>query len=152
MICRGSLFLACVNNLGLGSLSADEQFLMMLKEKCSMTDSEWEERQKTRQLEMEACSKALAVLSSDDAPGLLEPTCYLFFNPSLSDQNRFKSISKRFHLRSASSQKVDSRPDLTRCICVEILGHPFHQNPTCFNEVISGGSSGQAAKPKSFLY
>merc|ERR1712078_493472 len=39
------------------SLSADEQFLMMLKEKCSMTDSEWEERQKTRQLEMEACSK-----------------------------------------------------------------------------------------------
>merc|ERR1719498_1005776 len=36
------------------SLSADEQFLMMLKEKCSMTDAEWEERQKTRQLEMEA--------------------------------------------------------------------------------------------------
>jgi len=28
------------------SLSADEQFLMMLKEKCQMTDSEWEERQK----------------------------------------------------------------------------------------------------------
>merc|ERR1711970_589201 len=45
------------------SLSADEEFLMMLKEKCSMTDGEWEERQKTRQLEMEACSKALAVLS-----------------------------------------------------------------------------------------
>eukprot|EP00971_Amphidinium_carterae_P138612 2746398-Amphidinium_carterae.1 len=45
------------------SLSADEQFLMMLKEKCAMTDKEWEERQKTRQLEMEAVSKALAVLS-----------------------------------------------------------------------------------------
>merc|ERR1712151_184918 len=49
------------------SLSADEQFLMMLKEKCQMTDKEWEERSKTRQLEMEAVSKALAVLSSDDA-------------------------------------------------------------------------------------
>jgi len=36
------------------ALSADEQFLMMLKEKCSMTDSEWEERQKTRAMEMEA--------------------------------------------------------------------------------------------------
>ena len=36
------------------SLSADEEFLMMLKEKCSSTDAEWEERQKTRQLEMEA--------------------------------------------------------------------------------------------------
>merc|ERR1719305_2052675 len=61
------------------SLSADEQFLMMLKEKCSMTDSEGEERQKTRQLEMEACSKALAVLSSDDAHDLFTKT----FNPSL---------------------------------------------------------------------
>merc|ERR1712188_123555 len=61
------------------TLSADEQFLMMLKEKCSMTDSEWEERQKTRQLEMEACSKALAVLSSDDAHDLFTKT----FNPSL---------------------------------------------------------------------
>jgi hypothetical protein len=61
------------------SLSADEEFLMMLKEKCSMTDSEWEERQKTRQLEMEACSKALAVLSSDDAHDLFTKT----FNPSL---------------------------------------------------------------------
>merc|ERR1719386_304700 len=52
---------------------------MMLKEKCSMTDSEWEERQKTRQLEMEAVSKALAVLSTDDAHDLFTKT----FNPSL---------------------------------------------------------------------
>jgi len=56
------------------SLSADEEFLMMLKEKCSMTDGEWEERQKTRQLEMEACSKALAVLSGDDAHDLFGKT------------------------------------------------------------------------------
>jgi len=28
------------------SLAADEQFLMMLKEKCRMTDKEWEDRQK----------------------------------------------------------------------------------------------------------
>ena len=61
------------------SLSADEQFLMMLKEKCAMTDKEWEERQKTRQLEMEAVSKALAVLSSDDAHDLFTRT----FNPAL---------------------------------------------------------------------
>merc|ERR1711933_544100 len=59
-------------------LSADEEFLMMLKEKCSMTDAEWEERQKTRQLEMEAVSKALAVLSTDDAHDLFTKT----FNPS----------------------------------------------------------------------
>merc|ERR1719443_683056 len=60
------------------SLGADEEFLAMLKEKCSTTDAEWEERQKTRQMEMEACSKALAVLSSDDAHDLFTKT----FNPS----------------------------------------------------------------------
>merc|ERR1719231_796045 len=60
----------------------------MLKEKCSMTDSEWEERQKTRQLEMEACSKALAVLSSDDAHDLFTKT----FNPSfVQKESRFNS-------------------------------------------------------------
>merc|ERR1740120_271291 len=50
----------------------------MLKEKCQMTDKEWEERQKTRQLEMEAVSKALAVLSGDDAHDLFTRT----FNPA----------------------------------------------------------------------
>merc|ERR1719436_362958 len=61
------------------SLSADEQFLMMLKDKCSMTDKEWEERQKTRQLETEAVSKALEILSGDDAHDLFTQT----FNPAL---------------------------------------------------------------------
>jgi len=61
------------------SLAEDEAFLAMLKEKCSSTDAEWEERTKTRQLEMEACSKALAVLSSDEAHDLFTKT----FNPAL---------------------------------------------------------------------
>merc|ERR1719460_1205823 len=59
------------------ALSADEKFLMMLKEKCQMTDQEWEERQKTRQEEMAAVSKALAILSSDDAHDTFTKT----FNP-----------------------------------------------------------------------
>merc|ERR1719386_74565 len=80
------------------SLSADEQFLMMLKEKCSMTDSEWEERQKTRQLEMEAVSKALAVLSSDDAHDLFTKT----FNPSFMQT---ESSSER---RTQASQLLTS--------------------------------------------
>jgi len=56
------------------SLAADEEFLAMLKEKCAMTDGEWEQRQKTRALEMEACSKALAILSGDDAHDLFTRT------------------------------------------------------------------------------
>jgi len=61
------------------SLSADEEFLMMLKEKCSMTDREWEDRQKARSIEMEACSKALSILTSDDAHDTFTKT----FNPAL---------------------------------------------------------------------
>merc|ERR1719387_1119807 len=80
---------------------------MMLKEKCSMTDSEWEERQKTRQLEMEACSKALAVLSSDDAHDLFTKT----FNPSFAQtastmhSERREQASK---LLSAVAKKVQN--------------------------------------------
>jgi len=73
------------------SLSADEQYLMMLKEKCSMTDKEWEERQKTRQLEMEAVSKALAVLSSDDSHDLFRRT----FNPALLQKESVEYSGRR---------------------------------------------------------
>jgi len=73
------------------SLSVDEEFLMKLKEKCAMTDSEWEERQKTRQMEMEAVSKALAVLSSDDAKDTFENT----FNPALFQKQRVAQNSRR---------------------------------------------------------
>merc|ERR1719158_551863 len=89
------------------SLSADEQFLMMLKEKCSMTDSEWEERQKTRQLEMEACSKALAVLSSDDAHDLFTKT----FNPSLLQKENSMHSERRAQaseLLTAVAKKVQN--------------------------------------------
>jgi chromosome segregation ATPase len=82
------------------TLSADEEFLMMLKEKCSMTDAEWEERQKTRQLEMEAVSKALAVLSTDDAHDLFTKT----FNPSLLQ----KEASMQSERRSQASKLLSS--------------------------------------------
>jgi len=87
------------------TLSEDEAFLSMLKEKCSTTDAEWEERTKTRQLEMEACSKALAVLSSDEAHDLFTKT----FNPAL------VQISEHSERRTAAAKllkevalKVDS--------------------------------------------
>jgi hypothetical protein len=56
------------------SLSADEKFLMNLKETCAMNDAEWEQRQKERQLEIEAVSKALAILNSDAAHDLFTKT------------------------------------------------------------------------------
>merc|ERR1719482_2421257 len=63
----------------------------MLKEKCQMTDQEWEERQKTRQLEMQAVSKALAILSSDDAHDLFTKT----FNPALLETSAVATSARR---------------------------------------------------------
>merc|ERR1719155_59729 len=89
------------------SLGADEEFLMMLKEKCSMTDGEWEERQKTRQLEMEAVSKALAILSGDDAHDLFTKT----FNPALVQRESAAHSmrrSKASKLLSAVAKKLQN--------------------------------------------
>merc|ERR1712113_986755 len=86
------------------SLAADEQFLMMMGEKCQMTDKEWEERQKTRQLEMEAVSKALAILSGDDAHDLFTRT----FNPALlQEESRVQSTrrTKAANLLKAVAEK-----------------------------------------------
>lgn len=60
-------------------MKADERFLTMVREKCRQMDLEWEERQKVRRLEMEAVSKALVVLNTDEAHDLFTKT----FNPSL---------------------------------------------------------------------
>jgi len=76
------------------SLSADQKFMAMLKEKCSMTDSEWEERQKTRQLEMEAVSKALEVLSGDDAHDLFTKTFNFMQMESSENSDRRAQASK----------------------------------------------------------
>ena len=73
------------------SLTRRSSDLMMLKEKCASTDAEWEERQKTRQLEMEACSKALAILSSDDAHDLFTKT----FNPAFVQTESRASSERR---------------------------------------------------------
>merc|ERR1719276_421518 len=56
------------------TLSEDEKFLMMLKELCAKVDAEYEARTKERNMEMEACSKALAVLSSDEAHDMFTKT------------------------------------------------------------------------------
>merc|ERR1719428_671848 len=88
-------------------LAADEEFLRMLKEKCQMTDQEWEERQKTRQLEMEAVSKALAILSSDDAHDTFTRT----FNPALlqTESSSKKSLrSQAAELLKTVAERVNS--------------------------------------------
>jgi len=61
------------------SLASDTAFLADLKERCASMDAEFEERTKGRQLEIEAVTKALAFLNSDEAHDLFTRT----FNPVL---------------------------------------------------------------------
>jgi len=70
-----------------------------------MTDNEWEERQKTRSLEMEAVSKALAVLSSDDATDLFTKTFQFTQKESVEHSSRRAQASK---VLSAVAQKFHS--------------------------------------------
>jgi len=87
------------------SLTADEAFLMDLKEKCQMTDKEWEERQKTRQLEMEAVSKALEILSGDEAHDLFSRTLGFLQTSSVSEKTE---RTKAATLISTASKKFNN--------------------------------------------
>ena len=82
-------------------LSEDEKFLMMLKEKCQGSDQEYEERQKTRAAEIEAVSKALAFLTSDDARDLFSKT----FNPALLQKASNSNRAQASKLLAAIAKK-----------------------------------------------
>merc|ERR1740133_839774 len=56
------------------TLAADTAFLADLKDRCQNMDQEYEERTKTRQLEIAAVGKALAFLASDEAHDLFTRT------------------------------------------------------------------------------
>merc|ERR1719335_1890602 len=90
-------------------LAEDEAFLLMLKETCQGADQEYEERQKTRAAEIEAVSKALAFLTSDEARDLFSKT----FNPALVQKST--GTSKRQEQASkllANIAKKNSNPRL----------------------------------------
>jgi len=75
------------------SLAADTAFLANLKTQCANIDQEYEERTKTRQLEIGAVSKALEFLSGDNAADL-------FARSSDFVQRRSESALQRAHVVS----------------------------------------------------
>merc|ERR1719379_157615 len=74
-------------------LAADTKFLANLKEQCQNIDQEYEERTKTRQLEIQAVSKALAFLSSDEAHDLFTRTFNFMQVRSTVQSNRRGQVS-----------------------------------------------------------
>jgi len=88
-------------------LAADTKFLANLKEQCQNIDQEYEERTKTRQLEIQATSKALAFLSSDEAHDLFTRTFNFVQIKSSVSSHRRTQISKA--LKQAAKKFQDPR-------------------------------------------
>jgi len=87
------------------TLAADQDYLKNLKEQCANVDAEFAERTKTRQLEIQAVSKANAFLNSDDANDLYART----FSGAASFMQTEMHLSKR----SAASKKLLAVAKLT---------------------------------------
>merc|ERR1719160_1231723 len=92
------------------TLAADQEYLAMLKETCANMDSQMEERVKTRNEEIEACSKALAVLTGDDARDTFSRTLgFVQTRSSSSDKDRRAKAAK---VLEAAARKL-SAPELS---------------------------------------
>merc|ERR1719359_2300132 len=90
------------------TLAEDTKFLADLKDKCANMDSEYEERTKTRELEIAAVSKALEFLNSDEAHALFTKT----FNPSLlqaASRSRTESKNRNRVLKFLSAAAAKSK-------------------------------------------
>jgi len=91
------------------TLAADQEYLAMLKETCANMDAQMEERVKTRNEEIEACSKALAVLSGDEAHDTFTRTFNAaFVQTSESSRDRRQRAAK---VLEAAARKL-SAPEL----------------------------------------
>merc|ERR1719359_769664 len=89
------------------ALSADTKFLLDLKEKCRITDQEFEARQKARGEEISAVSEAIAILSDDDAHDTFSKT------PGFVQVKATRSVEKKARsdaaqLLKAAAQKSGS--------------------------------------------
>jgi uncharacterized coiled-coil protein SlyX len=83
------------------SLSADQKFLMNLKETCQNADGEFEERTKSRQEEIKACGEALAILTSDDAHDTFSKTFNFVQVGSTSEEKKTRDSAAKVLLEAA---------------------------------------------------
>merc|ERR1719454_1060138 len=90
------------------TLKADRDFLANLKMTCQQVDAQMEERQKTRALEIEAVSKALAILSSDEAHDTFTNT----FNPAFIQTGKVSSQRVKAAEMIATAAKKAHNPKL----------------------------------------
>merc|ERR1719450_1449853 len=87
------------------TMEADIKFLANLKEQCANVDAEFAERTKTRNLEMQAVSKALEFLTSEEAQDLVSRTLGLAQKTSFA-QRLMQAHESKARLQAA--QRLDA--------------------------------------------
>jgi len=109
------------------TLAADQDYLKNLKQQCANVDAEFAERTKTRQLEIQAVSKANAFLNSDDANDLYART----FGGAAS----FVQTEMHLSTRSAASQVLFAVAKLTHDPRLSTLAVRVMSPQDAFNQV-----------------
>merc|ERR1719353_964446 len=100
------------------ALSADQKFLLDLKQKCAEMDAEWESRKKARAEEIAAVGEALSILSGDDAHDLFSKTLgFVQLSAASADSRRAEaakvlaSAAQRLHSPELATVAVNVRLD-----------------------------------------
>eukprot|EP00930_Biecheleria_cincta_P019449 TRINITY_DN1483_c1_g1_i1.p1 TRINITY_DN1483_c1_g1~~TRINITY_DN1483_c1_g1_i1.p1 ORF type:complete len:684 (+),score=242.04 TRINITY_DN1483_c1_g1_i1:43-2052(+) len=87
------------------SIATAQEFLALVEEKCSITDAEWAERQKTRQAEIDSVAQAISVLDGEESHALFAKT-YSFIQKDSLDR-RLKQAAQV--ISKAGRSRSDSR-------------------------------------------
>eukprot|EP00441_Pelagodinium_beii_P016485 CAMPEP_0197663834 /NCGR_PEP_ID=MMETSP1338-20131121/58266_1 /TAXON_ID=43686 ORGANISM="Pelagodinium beii, Strain RCC1491" /NCGR_SAMPLE_ID=MMETSP1338 /ASSEMBLY_ACC=CAM_ASM_000754 /LENGTH=679 /DNA_ID=CAMNT_0043242343 /DNA_START=70 /DNA_END=2109 /DNA_ORIENTATION=+ len=87
------------------SIKAAQEFLVLVEERCSASDKDWQERSVTRQQEIESVSEAINILDSEDSHAMFSST-YSFIQEAASD-SRLKHASEL--LATAGRSANDAR-------------------------------------------
>jgi hypothetical protein len=115
------------------TLAADQDYLAMLKETCANMDAQMEERVKTRNEEIEATSKALAILSGDEAHDTFTRTFNAAFiqKSSVSSDRRAQAAK----LLEQAARKLNAPQLATMATSVRLSA--FGQVKNAINKMVS---------------
>jgi len=94
------------------SLSADQAFLLEMTERCTQGDFEWERRQKMRTSEIEAVSKAIVILDTDEVSDGQATTFKSFLQRSTITLGTKRDAVRRAHAVALLNKVVQEAPGL----------------------------------------
>jgi len=104
------------------ALSADEAFLLDLKEKCSVTDKEMSERTKARQAEIAAVGEAISILTDDEARDTFSNTLsFVQVNAVLNKEKRARKDVVKILKAAAKKTKSASLLELAAEAGIEVF-------------------------------